>query len=73
MTKADPHLSSGLQTCLELSKHGARVYIGCRSKTASNRALEFIRAEVPNADLRFMDLELSDLESVRACAKAFLE
>jgi hypothetical protein len=49
------------------------VYVGCRSKAAGKRALEVIRAEVPNADNRLLDLELSDLGSVRACTKSFLE
>lgn len=65
--------SSGLHTCIELAKHGARVYVGGRSKSTGNKALETIRAEVPSADLRFLELELSDLESVKTGAKSFLE
>ncbi|KAL7944863.1 NAD(P)-binding protein [Trichoderma barbatum] len=64
----------GLHTCIELAKHGARAYVGCRSEsTGGNKAIQTIRAEVPAADLRLIKLELSDMESVRAGAKSFLE
>lgn len=72
-TQTNPSSLSGLHTCIELAKHGARVYVGGRSKFTGNRALETIRAEVPTADLRFLELELSDLESVRTGARSYLE
>ncbi|KAH8809094.1 hypothetical protein F5884DRAFT_706269 [Xylogone sp. PMI_703] len=63
----------GLYTCLELAKHGARVYLTGRSRPAGTKAIEIIHGEAPSADVIFLDCELSDLTSVESCAKAFLE
>jgi retinol dehydrogenase-12 len=64
---------TGLETARVLSSVGAKVIIPCRTLEKSNGAIEYIKKTVPNADLVPMQLDLSDLASVRAFAEAFLE
>ena len=58
----------GLVTGLELTRHGARVILACRNLERGERALEAIRAQVPDADAEVAALDLSSLDSVRAFA-----
>ena len=51
-----------------LAARGARVLMGCRSKDKAEAAMADIRAVYPDADLRFITLDLGNLESVRAAA-----
>jgi len=51
-----------------LAGRGARVLMGCRSKDKAEAAMADIRAVYPDADLRFISLDLGNLESVRAAA-----
>ena len=51
-----------------LAGRGARVLMGCRSKDKAEAAMADIRAVYPGADLRFISLDLGNLESVRAAA-----
>lgn len=62
----------GLVTALELARAGARVHLACRSEEKANAAMEEIRAEVPEADLGFLKLDLGSLAAVRAAAETFL-
>jgi NAD(P)-dependent dehydrogenase (short-subunit alcohol dehydrogenase family) len=62
----------GFFTTLELAKRGAHVVLACRSRDKTDAAIRDIRSGVPEASLEFMALDLSDLASVRAFAKAFL-
>jgi NAD(P)-dependent dehydrogenase (short-subunit alcohol dehydrogenase family) len=69
---AIPSLSdSGFGTSIELAKHGARVYIASRSATKFNDAKRVILSEFPKADVRFLTLDLTDLDSVQAAAEKF--
>lgn len=61
----------GFDTALELARHGARVVLACRSKDKTEAAMAAIRAQVPEAQLEFLPLDLSDLASVRAAAAGF--
>jgi NAD(P)-dependent dehydrogenase (short-subunit alcohol dehydrogenase family) len=61
----------GLVTARELAKQGARVFIACRSRERARPATDAIRAAT-GADVEFLALDLGDLDSVRACARAFL-
>lgn len=63
----------GKITALELAKQGAHVILACRSKDKTERVLEEIRAAVPGASVEYVHLDLSDLASVRACAKELLD
>lgn len=58
----------GLETARWLAAHGATVILGCRSEAKAQAALEDIRRSVPGAKLEFLQLDLSDLDSVRAAA-----
>ncbi len=63
----------GLQTALELARHGARTTLACRNVERGRAALERIRAAAPDADVAVCPLDLADLASVRAFARAYLD
>ncbi|MBA3501133.1 MAG: SDR family oxidoreductase [Myxococcota bacterium] len=63
----------GKITATELAKQGTHVILACRSKDKTEKVLEDIRREVPNANVEFVSLDLGDLGSVRACAKSLLD
>jgi NAD(P)-dependent dehydrogenase (short-subunit alcohol dehydrogenase family) len=56
----------GLQTALELTRHGAAVVLACRSAERGGQALKAIRRAVPDGDVVLGSLDLADLASVRA-------
>jgi len=61
----------GYENTLSLAKKGAKVIMACRSLNKANAAKDSIKAEVPNADVEVMEIDLSSLNSVRNFAKAF--
>ena len=61
----------GLVTARELVKDGARVFIACRSAERARPAAEQIKRETGES-VELLDLDLGDLDSVRACAASFL-
>lgn len=63
----------GFHTVEELAKHGARVYMGARSPSKAEAAIDKIRADTPTADVHFLHMDLMDLQSVVAAAKQFKE
>lgn len=63
----------GEVTGLELARAGARVYVACRSESKATEAMAGISAQVPDADLVFLPLDLASQESVRAAAAMFQE
>ncbi|KAJ5106808.1 retinol dehydrogenase [Penicillium angulare] len=65
------HTGLGFGTSIELAKHGARVYIASRSAAKFKSAERDITFECPEADVRFLALNLADLNSVREAAKCF--
>ncbi|XP_075024765.1 flotillin-2 isoform X1 [Calonectris borealis] len=62
----------GAATALELARCGARVVLATRSAPRGEAAARRIRTETGNAEVRFMQLDLASLRSVRAFASAFL-
>ena len=58
----------GLQTALELARHGAHVVLAVRSLERGRAAAERIEEEVPAARTAVEELDLADLDSVRAFA-----
>ncbi|WP_341393696.1 oxidoreductase [Arthrobacter sp. G119Y2] len=60
----------GLQTALVLAAKGARVELACRDAKRGEAAMQRIRAETGNDDVRVRQLDLGSLESVRAFAAA---
>jgi NAD(P)-dependent dehydrogenase (short-subunit alcohol dehydrogenase family) len=60
----------GFHTALELAGHGARVVLAGRTPARLDAAAAAITAEVPDARLEHLVVDLSDLGSVRAAAEA---
>ncbi|HEY1568742.1 MAG TPA: SDR family NAD(P)-dependent oxidoreductase [Solirubrobacteraceae bacterium] len=56
-----------------LAARGATVYMACRNQAKAAPVRDEIAAATGNADLHLLSLDLADLPSVRACARAFLE
>jgi len=63
----------GRVTALELARQGAQVFLACRSAERTRCVIDEIRAARPGALAEWLPLELSDFESVRACARMFLD
>lgn len=63
----------GRVTARELAGRGMHVFLACRSEEKTRPALDEIRRAHPDARVEWIGLELSDFDSVRACASAFLE
>ncbi|MEH6662273.1 MAG: oxidoreductase [Parasphingorhabdus sp.] len=59
----------GYHTAKLLAGRGARVLLGCRSEEKAEAAMADIRAVYPEADMRFIPLDLGDLKSIRGAAK----
>ncbi len=56
----------GLQTTLQLARHGAEVTMACRSRERGAAALSVVRDELgPDASVELSLLDLADLDSVR--------
>ncbi|MDQ4138309.1 MAG: SDR family NAD(P)-dependent oxidoreductase, partial [Actinomycetota bacterium] len=58
----------GYFTAEQLAGTGARVILASRDREKAKQAMRAIRAVHPDADLGFVELDLSALESVRAAA-----
>ena len=61
----------GYETTLAMANHGFKVIMACRSLAKAEKAKSDILEKLPNADLDILELDLSDLESVKAFAKNF--
>ena len=61
----------GMVTARELATRGATVFITARSAAKGRRAIDQLTAASGSDRLRLLELELGDLDSVRACANAF--
>jgi NAD(P)-dependent dehydrogenase (short-subunit alcohol dehydrogenase family) len=59
----------GFETARALAAKGARVILGCRSRTKGPQAVARIRNAVPDADLHFTSLDLASLAAVAMFAK----
>ncbi|MBY0357876.1 MAG: SDR family oxidoreductase [Candidatus Obscuribacterales bacterium] len=56
----------GYQVALSLANQNTKVILACRDPIRAEAAIERIKAEQPQADLEFAQLDLSSLSSVRA-------
>ncbi len=63
----------GLETARELARKGAHVVMAARNQEKAKRAYEEILADVPDASLEIVPLDLSSLASVRQAAAEILE
>ena len=59
----------GFETARALAEKGARVVLACRSPEKGRDAERRIRAAAPQADVRFMPLDLGSLRSIEQFAK----
>lgn len=59
----------GFEAARVLASKGARVLLGCRSETKANEAMARITALCSNADVKWVPLDLTNLDSVNAAAK----
>ncbi|MEN9797745.1 MAG: hypothetical protein RL653_1441 [Pseudomonadota bacterium] len=58
----------GWAAALQLAQAGHRVLLGCRDEARGVEAMERIRAQVPDADLSLLQVDMSLQSSVRAAA-----
>jgi len=63
----------GYETALALAKTDMTVILACRDQAKATQARDSILAQVPQATVEVMLLDLSQLSSVRAFAKAYRE
>ncbi len=63
----------GLHTSLELARRGARVLLAVRTPAKGEQALARIRAEVPDAHVELVALDLASLASVQTAAEDVLQ
>jgi NAD(P)-dependent dehydrogenase (short-subunit alcohol dehydrogenase family) len=61
----------GLVTARELARAGASVVMACRNLDRGHRAIEQLRAAVPEAQVQLDELDLASLASVRGFAERF--
>jgi NAD(P)-dependent dehydrogenase (short-subunit alcohol dehydrogenase family) len=61
----------GLVTARELARAGASVVMACRNLDRGHRAVEEVRAAVPEAQVQLDELDLARLASVRGFAERF--
>ena len=63
----------GKETILQLAKHNPReLYMGARNKAKAEEAISDIKKTVPNANVKFLEIDISSLASVKKCAEDFL-
>jgi len=60
----------GYEAALQLAAKGAQVVLACRDQAKGRNAVKAIKAVYPSAAVRLMELDLSDLKSIRRCADA---
>jgi NAD(P)-dependent dehydrogenase (short-subunit alcohol dehydrogenase family) len=62
----------GLATARALAEHGAHVVMACRDRTKARRAADELENDLDRSSIELLDLDLSDLVSVRRAAGQFL-
>jgi NAD(P)-dependent dehydrogenase (short-subunit alcohol dehydrogenase family) len=63
----------GFQVALYFARTGARVVMACRSPDKAREAEQLIHAQVPGANTLRIELDVSELDSVRTFARRFGE
>lgn len=59
----------GFEISKALASKGARVLLACRDKSKADDAIARIRSLTPSADLAYLPLDQSDLDSIRTAAE----
>ena len=67
------NIGLGYETVIGLAKKGAKVIMACRYIQKAETARKEILEKVPGAGLEILQLDLGDLSSVRAFAKAYTD
>tara|TARA_Y100001960_G_scaffold185630_1_gene194503 strand:+ start:1815 stop:2714 length:900 start_codon:yes stop_codon:yes gene_type:complete len=60
----------GLYCAKQFCKQGAQVVIACRNKQRSDKAIEDIKNEMPNAKCQFIELDLMSFKSIKDFVKS---
>ena len=61
----------GKKTVMELAKHNATVIFACRDKVKTLKVIEETKTITQNNNLVFMNLDLSDFDSVKSFSVEF--
>ena len=61
----------GYEAAKEFARKGAQTILGCRNLEKARAALEQIEAEIPDASVEIMSLDLASMASVRTFAEQF--
>lgn len=67
-----PNTGIGRETVRGLAARGATVFLAGRSEARTRQVIDELSGRHGDARLRFLHLDLADLSSVGACARAFL-
>ena len=59
----------GFEAAMALASKGGRVLLGCRNLDKGQQAIDRIKEARPGADVELVQLDLSDLDSVRSAAE----
>jgi NAD(P)-dependent dehydrogenase (short-subunit alcohol dehydrogenase family) len=63
----------GKQTAVELARHNpAQIWVAARTARSGQEAVRDIEAAGPSVDVRFVQLDLTSFESIKAAAKIVL-
>ncbi|KAJ1334922.1 retinol dehydrogenase 12 [Microdochium nivale] len=64
----------GMQSILDFARHEPKeIWLGARSATKAQAAIDDIKAKVPNATVKFVQMELGSFASIRTAAKTVLD
>jgi len=63
----------GYETTRALAARGAQVIMACRNEERGNKSLQNIKADLPEATVEWIHLDLSDLSSIRQFVGEFTE
>ena len=61
----------GKETVLQLAKHNPKIYLAARTPSKAKDTIASIKEQVPNADITFLELDLTSLASVKKAAETF--
>ncbi len=75
MSRSSPERNSGIgyETTRVLADHGAHVIMACRDRVKAARARDKLESQLDRCSLELLDLDLSDLASVRAASERVVE
>ncbi|KAF4334005.1 alcohol dehydrogenase Bli-4 [Fusarium beomiforme] len=64
----------GKQSVLEFAKHNPKeIWLGARTESKAKEAINDIKAQVPNAPIKFVKIDLASFASIRESAKVFTQ